>query len=102
MIPVLGSEGGVSGNHPAILTSPRQVTVLDDGPPPRAAPATTPPGARRCCSVRAENAGMIPVSAAAADYGGYAVSFPVPQLTGRAHIVSGPDRCSRPDRGTAA
>jgi hypothetical protein len=38
----------------------------------------------------------------AIDYGGYAASFPVPQLTGRAHLVPGPDRCSRPDRGTPA
>jgi len=35
MIPVLGSEGGVSGNHPAILTRPDRITILDDGPPPR-------------------------------------------------------------------
>lgn len=35
MIPVLGSEGGVSGNHPAILVSPRRLVIVDDGPPPR-------------------------------------------------------------------
>jgi endonuclease/exonuclease/phosphatase family metal-dependent hydrolase len=35
MIPVLGSEGGISGNHPAILANPRTLTILDDGPPPR-------------------------------------------------------------------
>lgn len=35
MIPVLGSEGGISGNHPAILVNPATLTVLDDGPPPR-------------------------------------------------------------------
>ena len=34
MIPVLGSEGGVSGNHTAILVSP-ELTVIDTGPPPR-------------------------------------------------------------------
>lgn len=36
MIPVLGSEGGVSGNHPAILVNPQQLAITDDGPPPRA------------------------------------------------------------------
>jgi endonuclease/exonuclease/phosphatase family metal-dependent hydrolase len=36
MIPVLGSEGGISGNHPAILASPRKLVITDDGPPPRA------------------------------------------------------------------
>lgn len=35
MIPILGSEGGVSGNHPAILVSHRRMAILDDGPPPR-------------------------------------------------------------------
>jgi endonuclease/exonuclease/phosphatase family metal-dependent hydrolase len=35
MFPVLGSEGGISGNHPAILVSPGRLVVLDDGPPPR-------------------------------------------------------------------
>jgi endonuclease/exonuclease/phosphatase family metal-dependent hydrolase len=35
MIPILGSEGGVSGNHPAILVNPVRLTVTDDGPPPR-------------------------------------------------------------------
>lgn len=35
MIPVLGSEGGVSGNHTAILVSPRLLRILDEGPPPR-------------------------------------------------------------------
>lgn len=36
MIPVLGSEGGISGNHPAILVSQRKLAISDDGPPPRA------------------------------------------------------------------
>ena len=35
MIPLLGSEGGISGNHPAILVSPARLAVLDDGPLPR-------------------------------------------------------------------
>lgn len=35
MSPVLGSEGGTSGNHPAILVNPARLTVLDEGPPPR-------------------------------------------------------------------
>jgi endonuclease/exonuclease/phosphatase family metal-dependent hydrolase len=35
MIPVLGSEGGISGNHPAILVNPRSLVITDDGPPPR-------------------------------------------------------------------
>jgi endonuclease/exonuclease/phosphatase family metal-dependent hydrolase len=35
MIPVLGSEGGVSGNHPAILVHPGRLLIVDDGPPPR-------------------------------------------------------------------
>jgi hypothetical protein len=35
MIPVAGSEGGISGNHPAILVSPHRLMILDDGPPPR-------------------------------------------------------------------
>ena len=35
MIPILGSEGGISGNHPAILVNPARLTVLEDGPPPR-------------------------------------------------------------------
>jgi endonuclease/exonuclease/phosphatase family metal-dependent hydrolase len=37
MTPVLGSEGGISGNHPAILVkaSPGKLTVTDAGPPPR-------------------------------------------------------------------
>ena len=36
MFPVLGSEGGISGNHPAILADPRTTAILEDGPPPRA------------------------------------------------------------------
>lgn len=37
MTPVLGSEGGISGNHPAILVkaSPGGLAVTDAGPPPR-------------------------------------------------------------------
>jgi endonuclease/exonuclease/phosphatase family metal-dependent hydrolase len=35
MIPLLGSEGGISGNHPAILVRPGRLIVLDEGPPPR-------------------------------------------------------------------
>jgi endonuclease/exonuclease/phosphatase family metal-dependent hydrolase len=35
MIPLLGSEGGTSGNHPAVLVSPRQLAIIDYGPPPR-------------------------------------------------------------------
>ena len=35
MIPILGSEGGISGNHPAILVRPGTLTVIDAGPPPR-------------------------------------------------------------------
>lgn len=34
MTPVLGSEGGVSGNHPAILAGPR-LDIIDEGPVPR-------------------------------------------------------------------
>jgi endonuclease/exonuclease/phosphatase family metal-dependent hydrolase len=35
MIPLLGSEGGISGNHPGILVHPGRLAILDDGPPPR-------------------------------------------------------------------
>lgn len=35
MIPILGSEGGTSGNHPAILVHPGRLAIMDDGPPPR-------------------------------------------------------------------
>jgi endonuclease/exonuclease/phosphatase family metal-dependent hydrolase len=35
MFPLLGSEGGISGNHPAILVRPGRLLVLDEGPPPR-------------------------------------------------------------------
>jgi hypothetical protein len=37
MIPVLGSEGGISGNHPAVFVkaSPGRLAVIDAGPPPR-------------------------------------------------------------------
>jgi endonuclease/exonuclease/phosphatase family metal-dependent hydrolase len=35
MVPLLGSEGGISGNHPAILVRPGRLLVLDEGPPPR-------------------------------------------------------------------
>lgn len=35
MIPLLGSEGGVSGNHPALLVSPRALMITDSGPLPR-------------------------------------------------------------------
>jgi len=35
MIPLLGSEGGTSGNHPAVLVNPATLTVLDNGPLPR-------------------------------------------------------------------
>jgi endonuclease/exonuclease/phosphatase family metal-dependent hydrolase len=35
MVPILGSEGGISGNHPAILVNPRKLTIIDEGPPPR-------------------------------------------------------------------
>jgi len=36
MVPILGSEGGVSGNHPAIMVSAARLIVPDEGPPPRA------------------------------------------------------------------
>jgi endonuclease/exonuclease/phosphatase family metal-dependent hydrolase len=35
MVPVLGSEGGISGNHPAILVSQHKLTIVDEGPLPR-------------------------------------------------------------------
>lgn len=35
MVPLLGSEGGISGNHPAVLVTPRRLVILDEGPPPR-------------------------------------------------------------------
>lgn len=36
MFPLLGSEGGISGNHPAILIRGEAgLVILDDGPPPR-------------------------------------------------------------------
>jgi endonuclease/exonuclease/phosphatase family metal-dependent hydrolase len=35
LFPVLGSEGGISGNHPAILVHPGRLAIVDDGPPPR-------------------------------------------------------------------
>jgi len=31
MFPLLGSEGGISGNHPAILVRPARLVVLDEG-----------------------------------------------------------------------
>jgi hypothetical protein len=34
MIPVLGPEGGNSGNHTAILVRPQTVVITDEGPPP--------------------------------------------------------------------
>jgi endonuclease/exonuclease/phosphatase family metal-dependent hydrolase len=33
MVPVLGPPDGISGNHPAILSHPGTLTILDDGPP---------------------------------------------------------------------
>lgn len=35
MFPVLGNEGGTSGNHPAVLVNTATLTILDDGPLPR-------------------------------------------------------------------
>ena len=35
MVPVLGSEGGISGNHPAILVRQGEVAIIDEGPLPR-------------------------------------------------------------------
>ena len=51
MFPVLGSEGGISGNHPAILVHPARLAILDDGPPPRG-PGHDPAWAEALLQVR--------------------------------------------------
>jgi endonuclease/exonuclease/phosphatase family metal-dependent hydrolase len=53
LFPLLGSEGGISGNHPAILVRPGRLIVLDEGPPPRG-PGHDPAWCEALLQVRAD------------------------------------------------
>lgn len=51
MVPVLGSEGGVSGNHPAVLVRLSRLAITDEGPLPRG-PGHDPAWAEALLQVR--------------------------------------------------